>query len=139
MTISKIKKGDARGFTLIEVIVALVILAIVATFLVTYMGTGITQSGLPVTWVQREFDIYQAMEKINVDYQKAVSLPNFDLGAFAGTVQATYGTGGVSVTNDFINIDRLTGNVSTADSATGLILKVTLQESSHSLASLFTR
>lgn len=41
-------RGAENGFTLIEVIITLVIGAILASFLVTFMGTAITKSSEPV-------------------------------------------------------------------------------------------
>jgi len=130
----------SKGFTLIEVIVSIVIVAILGTVLVSYMAAGIEKSGLPVIWVRQEFNIFQTMEKITADYQKALLSSPFSLGDFTTDKVAPYAGGGMTVTTDYINIDRGDGTLTTGlISTTGLILRVKLQKGDQTVTALFTR
>jgi prepilin-type N-terminal cleavage/methylation domain-containing protein len=132
-------KRDSRGFTLIEVIITIVIVAILGTFLVSYMSGGITKSSIPVIWVKQEFNLFETMEKITVDYQKAVSSTSFassELDTFRSAITPPQG---MTVTPDYINIARGDGTLTTEDSTTGLILRVKLQKGDQSVTALFTR
>lgn len=65
----KIRKSNLEsGFTLIEVIITLVVVAMVAAMMVAYFGTSITQSSLPVIRLQSAGKLNQIMEKITADY-----------------------------------------------------------------------
>lgn len=85
----------SKGFTLIEIIVTIVIAAIAASMMVTFMGKNITSSSVPVTWVKNQSEVNQAMENIVVKYKTFIS-PNvpLDLGAFQTWIAGQYPTGG---------------------------------------------
>ena len=131
-------KRNSRGFTLIEVIVIIVFVAILGTLLVSYMSGGVVKSSLPVVWVKQEYNIFETMEKISVDYQNALS-STFSLGDFATNKVAPYAGGGMTVTTDYINIDRTTGDLDASDSTNGLILRVKLQKGEPTVTAFFTR
>jgi prepilin-type N-terminal cleavage/methylation domain-containing protein len=68
----KIRKNNLEsGFTLIEVIITLVVVAIVAAMMVAYFGTSITKSSLPISRLQAAGKLNQIMEKITADYNNA--------------------------------------------------------------------
>jgi prepilin-type N-terminal cleavage/methylation domain-containing protein len=131
-----------KGFSLIELIVTLLVAAILGTFLVVYMGTGIVKSGIPIIWVKQEFTVYEIMEKITADYQNALKTSPFSLDTFkaqidsAAKVNALYGS----------NIDSSTvvntGFPSAGGTETGTdpnIIKVTLRKGDQSITVLFTQ
>jgi len=60
---------SSRGFTLIEIIVALVIVAVMGTMIYTYLGTAFSQSVTPVLQLQKYTDLHRAMENIRAAYQ----------------------------------------------------------------------
>jgi prepilin-type N-terminal cleavage/methylation domain-containing protein len=65
----KIRKNNLEsGFTLIEVIITLVVVAIVASMMVAYFGTSITKSSLPISRLQAAGTLNKIMEKITADY-----------------------------------------------------------------------
>ena len=65
----KIRKNNLESaFTLIEVIITLVVVAIVAAMMVAYFGTSITSSSLPILRLQSAGKLNQIMEKITADY-----------------------------------------------------------------------
>jgi prepilin-type N-terminal cleavage/methylation domain-containing protein len=135
---------SARGFTLIEVIVTLVVAAILGTILVVYMGTGITKSGIPIIWVQQEFGVYRAMERITAVYQNDLKTTPFSLDTF----KAKIGTAGEinTICGSNTCIDSVTVVNTAFPSAGGTetgtdtnIIKVTLRKGDQSLTSLFTQ
>jgi prepilin-type N-terminal cleavage/methylation domain-containing protein len=64
------KKMRERGFTLLETIITLVIVAIMATMLFTYSGSkSFTGSVDPIQSVKSANSIHQIMEMITADYQ----------------------------------------------------------------------
>jgi prepilin-type N-terminal cleavage/methylation domain-containing protein len=62
------KNNLVSGFTLVEVIIALVVVAIVAAMMATYFGTSITQSSAPIFGLKAAGNLNQIMEKITTDY-----------------------------------------------------------------------
>lgn len=62
------KNNLVSGFTLVEVIIALVVVAIVAAMMATYFGTSITQSSAPIFRLKAAGNLNQIMEKITTDY-----------------------------------------------------------------------
>jgi prepilin-type N-terminal cleavage/methylation domain-containing protein len=65
----KMRKSNLEsGFTLIEVIITIVLVAVVGAMLATYFGTSITQSSLPIFRLKASGKLNQIMEKITADY-----------------------------------------------------------------------
>jgi prepilin-type N-terminal cleavage/methylation domain-containing protein len=65
------KNISERGFTLIEVIITLVAVAVVAAMMAVYFGTSINQSSSPITKFMAAQKLNQIMEKITADYNNA--------------------------------------------------------------------
>lgn len=59
------------GFTLIEVIVTLVVVAVAAAMIAVYFGTSYTQSSVPISRLMAADNLNQIMEKITGDYNNA--------------------------------------------------------------------
>lgn len=70
---TQIKKYQA-GFTLIEFIVTLVIAAIAATMVYTFMGSMLTKSSEPIFRLQKASNLHQVMENIVADYNRLNAL-----------------------------------------------------------------
>jgi len=64
---SKIDKTTG-GFTLIEVIVTLVMLALLATMMASYFGSSFTQSSSSIFNLRKSYELNQVMEKISAKY-----------------------------------------------------------------------
>lgn len=66
-----IKKID-EGFTLLEIIITLTVLAIMLVMMLTFFGnpllTGLTQGSTPMLRLQNATQLQAVMEKINYDY-----------------------------------------------------------------------
>ncbi|MGD0168684.1 MAG: prepilin-type N-terminal cleavage/methylation domain-containing protein [Smithella sp.] len=59
------------GFTLIEVIITLVVIAVVAAMIAVYFGTSYTQSSVPISRLMAAENLNKIMEKITGDYNNA--------------------------------------------------------------------
>jgi prepilin-type N-terminal cleavage/methylation domain-containing protein len=98
----KSRKNDSEsGFTLIEVIITLVVIAIVAAMMTAYFGTGITQSSLPIFRLSDAAKLNGILEKISAQYgQYPHWRPNTAYAAGAATkILPTKRTGLLYTTN----------------------------------------
>jgi len=142
----KMLTGDSfryeRGFTLVEIIVAIVVASIIGAMFVQYMGTSLFESVRPVIGVQERLTIDQVMENMTVDYKKLLSESETPLQTFKGNVE----NGNVSGNdpyygpytldyNDYVTFDG-NGNESTGGDR---ILKVTVSSHEQRLTTLFTK
>jgi prepilin-type N-terminal cleavage/methylation domain-containing protein len=59
---------NSRGFTLIEIIVTLVIIAVMGTMTYTYFGQAFLQSVNPILRLQKSVDLHKTMANITADY-----------------------------------------------------------------------
>jgi len=57
-----------KGFTLIEIIITLTMVAIVAAMVVPYLSTSLSQSGTPMWRLRDALALKQVMENITQDY-----------------------------------------------------------------------
>jgi prepilin-type N-terminal cleavage/methylation domain-containing protein len=64
------QKNAASGFTLIEVIITIVIVAVVGAMMVTYFGTSITQSSLPSFRLNAAAKLNDVLEQISARYSR---------------------------------------------------------------------
>ena len=133
---------NKKGFTLLEVILAIVVAAILGAMLVQFMGTGVMQSVNPVFMVQSGSYLNSVMENISADYRRLMttsSTPLTDLAQRLSTNKTLYGSGFDVVTKRF-NFPTGSGTVTepSAASASGKVLKVTVTYNGLSLTSLFT-
>ncbi len=62
----------SRGFTLIEVIVIITIVAVAAALFASYMGKSFTQSPAAAGLVNNQYKIIQQMEIITSNYRQAL-------------------------------------------------------------------
>ncbi len=74
---------NTKGFTLIEVIIALVLTAIAGAMLVSYFQTGLTQSANPLTVLNDNFMAIQGIERVHADYRSRLSdNPDLDISIY---------------------------------------------------------
>jgi len=132
--------ADRKGFTLIEVILALVIAVILGAMMITVLGTGVTQSATPVNWLRTNFDIYEVMENITADYRQKLMTDNpFTLSSFMSDVQSNYNSPDYSVTFKYVSFDA--GHVENAAACSGSdcrVLKITITQGLHNVYALFS-
>jgi prepilin-type N-terminal cleavage/methylation domain-containing protein len=68
-----IKQTHSQGFTLIEVIMTIVVVAIAATLLVTTLGRNLTQSTQNIVLVRGQYQLIEQMEILTSRYRQAIS------------------------------------------------------------------
>jgi len=137
---------DARGFTLIEVIVSLVVASILGVMLVTFMGSTVVQSANPVILAQNGAYLNQIMENISSDYKYLMNTSKTPLTTFIanigaeGTTQTSYADPTHSYTVvDNHRISFPSGSPATEQpDGTGKILKVTIKYQNLTVTALFT-
>ena len=79
----------AEGFTLIEIIVAIIISAVLAAFFVQYMGTAFMGSAREINTLNETYAINQVIAKLTADYKNELAndtldLESWDYNAFDG-------------------------------------------------------
>jgi len=131
-----------RGFTLIEVIIAIVVASIIGAIFVQFMGTSLFESMRPLIGVQERLTIDQVIENMTVDYRKLLSESETPLQTFKGHVESGNNSGSdpyfgpyTLEYNDYITFDG-NGNESTGGDR---ILKVTVSSHEQRLTTLFTK
>lgn len=137
--------GRAKGFTLLEVIVTLVVAAILGTMLVSFMGSNVIRSANPVIRVNNEYSLGQIMENITADYKKLVATDLTPLATIKssigapGTVTNSYGSYNV-IYNDYVTVTCV-GSSCTASAGASNILKVTIADTGNvqTLTTLLTK
>lgn len=131
----------SKGFTLIEVIVAITMIAIAAALFISYLGKSFTQSPLPAGLVSNQYSLIQQMELFNNQYRQQLVLNNalpvitlIDLAAF----KATYIDGKPFVDAANTTITNMTSNGS-GYTTVNTVLVVTLVNGQQTLQTIFTQ
>lgn len=137
---------DAKGFTLIEVIVSLIVASILGVMLVTFMGSTVVQSANPVVLAQNGTFLNQIMENVSADYKFLMNTSATPLTTFItrvgaeGTSQTYYADPSHSYTvvdNHLISFTSGSPATEQPDGA-GKILKVTIKYQNLTVTALFT-
>lgn len=79
-------KLKTAGFTLIEVIITVVVIAIVGAMLFSVMGTSMTRSSDPIFRMQTSFSLQQVMENMMIAYEKDYALEDNALQKFSDSL-----------------------------------------------------
>lgn len=137
-----------QGFTLIEVIIALIVAGILAAMLVTYMGTGVAQSANPVIMAQNGSFLNQIIENMTADYKKLMAEDATPMTTFIARVGAEGSSQTTPysdaqhpytvVDNHRISFPDTGSPVTESTDANGNILKVTVNYRNLTLTALFS-
>lgn len=74
---------DQKGFTLIEIIITIIILAVAASMMMALFGRQFTGSAVPAAQVQSQYKLIQQMEIFTSQYRNEItSNPSFNLSTF---------------------------------------------------------
>ena len=131
------------GFTLIEVIVAIVLTAILGVIFCGSMGTQLTRSGDPIRIARDEGVAEMWMERILSDYVQEMNAATFTTAL--ATVQARdYTSAGygmppsVTLQRTYITYDGTGNEVTLTGGVTSSNLKVTVRVGGYGLTSVLT-
>lgn len=138
MNRTKASRRGRNGFTLIEVLVTLVIVAFVGILVVNFVGRKVTDSAFPLVWVSRETDIERQMEQVVSDYVREMNT-NPDPATVLGLIVTRNAAGqyGTGVSMSYV---EFVGNVET-NSTTGPTdqLHVTVSSGGQTLMTILTK
>lgn len=139
-----------KGFTLLEVIITMTIAAILATILVSFMGSSLTGSVTPLLRVQNASTLSQVFENITADYNKlnaddvgnntsvALSTLNTNIDNGNNTASNPYYGPYTIVYKNYVSFDG-GGNQIVDTSGSNKVLKVTLRQGDQTITTLFTK
>ncbi len=118
----------SKGFTLIEIIIAIVVVAFVAVMLDSYFGRAVTGSAAPIERLSAAFEAQSAMENVTADYlanytSNLSGLKNA-IGTEGSALNPSYGQGTV-IDNHFITWNS---SDKEAPAAVGNCLEVTVKD-----------
>jgi prepilin-type N-terminal cleavage/methylation domain-containing protein len=141
-----VKGVNQKGFTLLEFIVTLVLVAVVGAMVVSFVDTQMPRSGGALDLMREEFELSDVMERILADYREELNAGTLDLAAFvgnrdtAGKVNALYGSeiDDVQVTATAFQPDPAPSEDYTESGADAAIQKVTLTKGDQILITIFT-
>jgi len=145
-----ILKGKSSGFTLLEVIVALIVGSILGAILLEFLGQTVHKSFEPIKMAQGSTDLTSIVEKVNMEYKKRMligllsSNPNPLADLKSAIENNTPNFGDYTVTATWIEFDpsgQPNQYVEAADNnpLNQKILKVTVVSGQHEITTLYTR
>lgn len=123
----------SKGFTLIEVIITIVIMAIVAAAFIAYFGSSFTGSAMQAGQVKRQYELIQKMEEITSDYRNKMDrgMSNTLWATFSSSCP-DYNTSTVTCT---CNSTRIIGTYETAREH----VQVTCTDGNQNVFAIFTQ
>jgi prepilin-type N-terminal cleavage/methylation domain-containing protein len=96
-----------EGFTLIEIIAAITLTAVVAAFFVQYMGSALMYSAEPVNTLKESYAINQVMSKVTAGYKNGT----LNLSDFKDTLSSfNDDANGVTCSGMFLNFRDVAGD-----------------------------
>lgn len=116
------------GFTLIEVIITITLIAIAAALFVAYIGTSSMQSPVAAGMVSKQYTLIQQMEIITSRYRQEISGGTLNLNNFKTYVDA----------NPYIDSSNLI-TLNSGSYTTQQVLAVTLKDGDQTVFSIFTQ
>ena len=123
----------ASGFSLIEVIATIIVMGIMASFFIHFMGTALNQSWKSVEFVAGEADAEGKIEEIIAYYTSKI---NDDPEDALSSVQSQFG--GVA-TMKYIRFSTTTGEETEDSSTDPWNLKVTIDAPGNKLSTILTK
>jgi prepilin-type N-terminal cleavage/methylation domain-containing protein len=125
-----------RGFTLIEVIAAIVLVGILGAIFVSYLSTDLEHSGDPVNMARDEAAGEQIMERINAEFVKQINTdPGAALANLFTFVQTNFAA---TATQTYVTFDAAGNEVDATGGQTTNNLKIVVQAGGHQLAAVFS-
>ena len=139
------KQRHPNGFSLIEIIIALLVAALLGTVLIQYMSTSLIKSAEPVIMIQKGYSLNHVMESMTADYKNLLLTATDPLTTFKNYVEngnsaenSPYYGEAYGVQTKYIAFD-VGGDEKVPDPGDNQILKVTITLNGQSLTALFTK
>lgn len=126
---------NRNGFTLLEIIVTLILVAITGAVMLPVLRTNLTQSPLPVKRLDSQYRLAQEMERLTARYKHEIFNDSLDINAFKGTYVDANPFVNPGQTG-FLGIGQIIGNAYNTQSPS--ILRVTLVDGDQHLVAYFT-
>ena len=86
-----ILKGKSSGFTLLEVIIALIVGSILGAILLEFLGQTVYKSFEPIKMAQGNMELTAIVEKMHADYKKRLLLSDDPLVDFKEDIENNTG------------------------------------------------
>ena len=128
-----LRKPD--GFTLLEIIVTLILIAITGVVMLPVLRTNLTTSAAPVNRLDSQYRLAQEMEWLTARYRDEIFKDTLDINAFKGTYVDANPFVDAGNTG-FLGIGQITGNAYATQSPN--ILRVTLEDGDHRMVAYFS-
>ena len=138
-----ILKGKSSGFTLLEVIVALIVGSILGAVLLEFLGQTVHKSFVPIKMAQESMQLTAIVEKMTADYKKRLLLSDYPLVDFKDDIENNTGNyGDYTWSTSWIAFDGSGNEAQDNDPLSPLyhrVLKVTIVRGQHEITTLYTR
>ena len=136
-------KGKPGGFTLLEVIIALIVGSILGAILLEFLGQTVYKSFEPVKMAQGSMELTAIVEKMTADYKKQLALSNNPLVDFKSDIENNTGNyGDYTWSTSWITFDGSGNEAQDNDPLSPFyhrVLKVTVVRGQHEITTLYTR
>ena len=125
-----------NGFTLIEIIVTLMLIAITAAIMFPVLGTSLVKSPEPITRIENQYRLVEEMDKLTAIYRDALAQDTLNISSFKTNRVDTNPLKDAAGTQFLEDGDQ--DGIYTNSAVTTPILMVTLRLGDQTLCSLFT-
>jgi len=136
-------KGKSNGFTLLEVIVALIVGSILGAILLEFLGQTVHKSFVPIKMAQESMQLSAIVEKMTADYKKQLLLSDNPLVDFKDDIENNTGNyGDYTWSTSWITFDGSGNEAQDNDPLSPFyhrVLKVTVVRGQHEITTLYTR
>ena len=136
-------RGKSSGFTLLEVIIALIVGSILGAILLEFLSQTVHKSFEPIKMAQGSMQLTSIVEKMTADYKKRLVLSNDPLVDFKDDIENNTGNyGDYTWSTSWITFDGSGNEAQDNDPLSPFyhrVLKVTVVRGQHEITTLYTR
>ena len=136
-------KGKPGGFTLLEVIIALIVGSILGAILLEFLGQTVYKSFEPIKMAQGSMELTTIVEKMTADYKKQLAESKYPLVDFKSDIENNTGNyGDYTWSTSWITFDGSGNEAPDNDPLSPFyhrVLKVTVVRGQHEITTLYTR
>lgn len=129
--------SSQKGFSLVEVIITIVVVAVFAAFLVSFMGTGVIRSSQPFSWLRQNNSLTDVAERITLAYRVAMEADQ-TLDSFKNDLDGSFGSEVDSLVAEYTDFEVQDDENYQENGADSRYLKVVLVRGDQKLTILFT-